>query len=88
MSTAMTIRLGPELEERLNRLAQSTHRSKAILAAEAIRDFLELSEWQMQEIKNGIKEADEGDFATEQAVRKTLTRWGANAGYATTHVAT
>lgn len=75
MSTAMTIRLDPELEERLSRLAQSTHRSKAILAAEAVRDFVELSEWQMQEIKNGIKEADEGDFATEQAVRKTLTRW-------------
>lgn len=80
MSTTMTIHLDPELDERLNRLAQSTHRSKSYLAAEALRDFVELSEWQTREIQDGIKEADAGDFASEQAVKDTLSKWGANAG--------
>ena len=79
MSTTMTIRLEPELKTRLDQLAQATQRSKSFLAAEAIRDFIELNEWQIQEIRDGIKEADNGDFATDKAVNKTFRKWGINA---------
>lgn len=79
MSTTMTIRLEPELKSRLDQLAEATHRSKSFLAAEAIRDFVELNEWQVQEIKDGLKEADDGDFATDDAVNKTFRKWGVNA---------
>lgn len=51
MSTTMTTRLEPELKNRLNQLAEATHRSKSFLAAESIRDFLELNEWQVQEVE-------------------------------------
>lgn len=80
MSTTMTIRLEPELKQRLDRLAEATHRSKSFLANEALRDFVELNEWQIQEIKEAIKEADDGDFASDQAVSKTVGKWGVNAG--------
>lgn len=80
MSTTMTIRLEPELKQRLDRLAEATHRSKSYLAAEALRDYVELNEWQVQEIKDAIKEADDGEFASDQAVSKTLGKWGVNAG--------
>jgi RHH-type rel operon transcriptional repressor/antitoxin RelB len=80
MSTTMTIRLEPELKHRLDQLAETTHRSKSFLAAEAIRDFIELNEWQIQEIKAAIKEADNGDFASDETVKKTLGKWGVNAG--------
>ena len=80
MSTTMTIRLEPELKQRLDQLAEVTHRSKSFLAAEALRDFVELNEWQIQEIKDAIKEADDGDFASDQTVSKTLSKWGVNAG--------
>jgi len=80
MSTTMTIRLEPELKQRLDQLAEATHRSKSFLAVEALRDFIELNEWQIQEIKSALKEADEGDFASDQAVSKTLGKWGVNAG--------
>jgi len=80
MSTTMTIRLEPELKQRLDRLAEATHRSKSFLAAEALRDFVELNEWQIQEIKSAIKEADDGDFASAQAVGKTLGKWGISEG--------
>jgi len=79
MSTTMTIRLDPELKTRLDQLAEATHRSKSFLAAEAIRDFIELNEWQVQEIKDGLKEADNGDFATDNVVKKTFRKWGVNA---------
>lgn len=80
MSTTMTIRLEPELKQRLDRLAEVTQRSKSFLAAEALRDFVELNEWQLQEINDAIKEADDGDFASDQAIRKTLAKWGVDAG--------
>ena len=80
MSTTMTIRLEPELKDRLDQLADATHRSKSFVAAEAIRDFIELNEWQIQEIKEAIKEAENGDFATDKAVNKTLGKWDVNAG--------
>ncbi len=80
MSTTMTIRLEPELKQRLDRLAKATHRSKSFLAAEALRDFVELNEWQVEEIKSALQEADNGDFASQQAVNKTLDKWGVDAG--------
>ena len=51
-STTMTIRLEPELKSRLDKLSASTHRSKSFLAAEAVREFVEINEWQIEEIKN------------------------------------
>ena len=80
MSTTMTIRLEPELKERLDQLAQATQRSKSYLAGEALRDFIELNEWQIQEIDSAIKEADSDDFASAKAVAKTKKKWDVNEG--------
>lgn len=80
MSTTMTIRLEPELKQRLDQLAEATHRSKSFLAAEALRDYVDLNEWQVQEIKDAIREADNGDFASDQSVVEVLGKWDVNAG--------
>lgn len=79
MSTTMTIRLDEHLKERLDQLAAATHRSKSFLAAEAIRDFIEMNEWQIQEIESAIAEADRGEFASKQDVKKVLSKWGVDA---------
>ncbi|HSX84250.1 MAG TPA: CopG family ribbon-helix-helix protein [Cellvibrio sp.] len=79
MSTTMTIRLDDELKLRLEKLAGSTHRSKSFLATEAIRDFVELNEWQVQEIKAALGEAGKGEFATDEAVASTFKKWGVSA---------
>ena len=72
----MTIRLEPELKSRLDKLSAATHRSKSFLAAEAVREFIELNEWQIDEIKTAVKEADAGDFASEQEIRTVFSKWG------------
>ena len=78
MTTTMTIRLETELKARLDQLSEATNRSKSFLATEAIREFIELNEWQIREIQTAIKEADQGDFASDQDVTNLLTKWGAN----------
>ena len=79
MSTTLTIRLKSDLKDRLDDLANVTNRSKSFLAAEAIQEFVDLNEWQLQEIKTALAEADAGDFASAKELRKTLRKWDVNA---------
>ena len=80
MSATMTIRLEPALKRRLEQLAESTQRSRSFLAVQAIREFVELNEWQIREIRSAIAEADGDDFASEERVKGVLGKWGADAG--------
>lgn len=80
MSTTMTIRLEDEVKARLDRLADSTQRSKSFLAAEAIRQFVEINEWQVGEIRAALQEADAGRFATDKEVAALARKWHVNEG--------
>ena len=80
MSTTMTVRLEDDVKDRLDVLAEATHRSKSFLAAEAIRVFVESNEWQIAEIRTALKEADAGDFASEKDVASLAKKWKVNAG--------
>jgi RHH-type rel operon transcriptional repressor/antitoxin RelB len=80
VSTTITIRLEEEVKDRLDRLAESTHRSKSFLAAEAIREFIGNNEWQIAEIRAALKEANAGDFATKHDVDALAKKWRVNAG--------
>jgi len=62
----MTIRVDRKTKTRLEKLAKAMDRTNSYVAAEAIRAFVELNEWQIAEIKVALKEADAGDFATEK----------------------
>ena len=80
MTTTMTIRLDHKLKQQLDQLAKATSRSKSFLAVEALREFVELNQWQIQEITDALKEADDGDFASEAEVNKVFSKWSVNAG--------
>ena len=80
MTTTMTIRLDHKLKQQLDQLAKATSRSKSFLAVEALRDFVENNQWQIQEITDALKEADDGDFASEAEVNKVFSKWSVNAG--------
>ncbi len=75
MSTTMTLRLEDDVKARLDKLAGATRRSKSFLAAEAIREFVENNEWQIREVKAAIKEANAGDFASDEEVAALARRW-------------
>ena len=77
-STTMTIRLPPALKARLDQLAEATQRSRSFLATEAVREFVELNEWQVRELQQAVREADAGDFAMPEEVGSVLSKWGVN----------
>ena len=50
MSEIMTIRVDGKTRSRLEKLAKAMERTKSYLAAEAIRTYVDLNEWQIAEI--------------------------------------
>jgi RHH-type transcriptional regulator, rel operon repressor / antitoxin RelB len=77
MSTTVTLRLEDDVKNKLEKLAESTHRSRSFLAAEAIKAYVESNEWQIAEIQQALQEADAGDFASAAEVSEVLAKWKA-----------
>jgi RHH-type transcriptional regulator, rel operon repressor / antitoxin RelB len=79
MSEVMTIRVDFKTKSRLEKLAKAMDRTKSYVAAEAIRAYVELNEWQITEIKAALNEADAGDFASEKEVQAVMKKWSRRA---------
>lgn len=77
MLEVMTIRVDNKTKQRLEKLAEATARTKSFLAAEAIRTYLDLNDWQIKEIRAGLREADAGEFASDAEVEAVFTKWRA-----------
>jgi len=74
-NTVMTLRLEPELRKRLDDLSKAQRRSRSFIAAEAIREYVTVNEWQIEEIKKGLGEANREEFASEEQVRRVIRKW-------------
>jgi RHH-type rel operon transcriptional repressor/antitoxin RelB len=62
-------------KRQLEHLSPAMSRSRSSDAAEAIREYVALNEWQIEEIKKGLAEAERGEFATEKDVTQVLNKW-------------
>ncbi len=71
----MTLRLEPELRKRLDGLAKAQRRSRSFIAAEAIREYVAVNEWQIEEIRKGLAEAEQEEFASQDHVQRVMSKW-------------
>ena len=80
MSTTLTVRLDEQTKKRLDQLANATDRSKSFLVSNAIKGFLDINEWQVQEIKKAVGEAERADakFVEHEEVAAWLGTWGSD----------
>lgn len=74
--TTVTTRIDEETQSRLDQLAKATDRSRSWLMADAIRRYVEEEGWQVAAIEEGVRQADAGDFATEDEVKAAFAEWG------------
>ena len=79
-SSVLTLRLDARLKRQLDQLARATRRSRSYLAAEAIREYVTLNDWQVAEITKAIAEADRGEFATDSEVQRVMKKWTRRGG--------
>ena len=78
-SAVLTLRLDAKLKDRLDRLSKATQRSRSFVAAEAIREYVTLNEWQIGEIKRALGEAERSDFASAREVQQRIKKWSRRA---------
>ncbi len=78
-SSVLTLRLDPKLKKQLDRLSSAINRSRSFVAAEAIREYVALNNWQIEETTKALAEAESGDFASDAEVQRTLKRWARRA---------
>jgi RHH-type transcriptional regulator, rel operon repressor / antitoxin RelB len=78
-SSVLTLRLDAKLKKQLDRLSRATSRSRSFVAAEAIREYVSLNNWQIEETKKAVEEADGDDFASDKDVQRTLKKWSRRA---------
>lgn len=78
VSKTMTLRLDAETIARLEELAQATDRSKAWLAAQAVKAYVAINEWQTKAIREAVDRADLPDarFVDDEEVQAWLATWG------------
>lgn len=74
MNDPVTLRLDPETRNRLDKLAKATERSRAALAADAVRQYLDLNEWQIAAIEAGVRAANRGRFIDHAKLKKKWER--------------
>ncbi|MNI74034.1 Ribbon-helix-helix protein, copG family [compost metagenome] len=77
--SVMSLRLPDEIADTLASLAKATGRSKSFLAVDALREYLARETWQIEEIQQALKEADAGDFASDEEVSALTGKWTDNA---------
>jgi predicted transcriptional regulator len=74
----VSVRLKGGVSKRLEALAEATDRSRSFLAAEAIEQYLELQEWQIEAVQIGLAQAETGQFASSAQVKAAFKRAKAN----------
>ncbi len=70
-----TIRLDSETISFLDELARGEDRDRSYLIRQAIANYVELRRWQIEEIRQAIKEADAGLFLSDEEVEKQFDKW-------------
>lgn len=68
----MEVRLKPDLEAKLSRLATEQGRDRESIIIEAVERLLTYDEWFAQRIEKGISEADRGEFVEHEDLGKLI----------------
>jgi len=78
MSTeAFTIRSNSSRVKKLDQLASKLDRSRNYLVNKAIEQYLDINSWQIEQIKQGVKAADEGRFVDDAEMRRVFNKYKA-----------
>ena len=64
------------LHDRNDGLPTAVTRTKSFLSIDALTHYVESESWQIHDIHEGIKEADAGEFATDEQVKAVFDKYG------------
>ena len=71
----ISVRIARDKKAALDAIAAQSERDLSVVVEEALSAYLELHAWQVEHIKEGMRQADVGEFASEAEVRAAFARW-------------
>lgn len=71
----VTFRIEAEKREALDAIAELMDRDRSYVITEAIDAYLEVNQWQLEHIKEGLRQADAGEFASDDEVAAAFAKW-------------
>ena len=71
----ISFRLESRKVSALDSLAAALDRDRSYLLNDAISAYLELQQWQLEQIKEGQRQADAEQFVDHKKVKKLAARW-------------
>lgn len=74
-STTLSIRVEAADKERLEKLAESTGRSRSFLAADAIREYLDANEWQVAGVRAALRSIEAEGGVAHGEVKAWVESW-------------
>jgi predicted transcriptional regulator len=72
----INVRLPESLYNQIEALAKATARTKSFLAIDALTSYVQSESWQIRDIHEGLKEADAGEFASDEQVKAVFVKYG------------
>ena len=72
----LTVRIAPAKRRKLDKLATARKVDRSAVISEALDQYLAFEQWQLERIKEGLRQANAGEFANEEEVRAAFARFG------------
>jgi predicted transcriptional regulator len=72
---AFSVRADSKKVKQLDKIAKQQDRSRNYLVNQAIDQLLELHAWQSDRVKEGIKAADKGSFASDADMARIFNKY-------------
>lgn len=73
--TSTTLTIDAARRDALDAIAHATHRDRDAVLTDAIDAYLEVQRWQADHIAEGLRQADAGEFASDEEVAAAFARW-------------
>lgn len=70
----MTVRVETRTKRQLDGIAAALERDRSYVVNEALNAYIDVHQWQINHIRQGLREANAGKFASEDEVKKVISR--------------
>ena len=70
----MTFRIQPQTRKALDGIAATLDRDRTYVVNQALEAYIDVHQWQIDHIRQGLREANAGQFATEAEVNRAIAR--------------
>lgn len=76
----ITFRLDADKKKALDTIAAGLDRDRSYVINEAVRSYVEIYQWQVGHIREGLRQADAGVFASDSKVAEILCKMAKDQG--------